>query len=164
MARRRAASALRAAPERLVLAPRPGAPASDRPPVRIFLGSEPAQERAERVFVWSIERGRDPGRRYEIYVMKDLAGFRARGWTTGFTNYRFAIPHFAASFAQRAAGERRPSGVGHAIYIDVDQIYRVDPGLLFDSELDDCGYRSVSPGDTSVMLLDCDRMHAHWTL
>jgi mitochondrial fission protein ELM1 len=139
-----------AAPERIVLAPRSGAPASDRPPVRIFLGSEPAQWRAERVFVWSIERVRDPARRYEIHVMKQLAGFRARGWTTGFTNYRFAIPDFAGS--------------GRAIYNDVDQVYRADPALLFDSELGDCGYRSVAPDDTSVMLLDCDRMREHWNL
>jgi uncharacterized protein len=141
---------MRAAPECLVLAPRSGAPRSDRPPVRIFLGSEPAQQRAERVFVWSIERVRDPGRRYEIHVMKQLAGFRTRGWTTGFTQYRFAIPHFAGS--------------GRAIYNDTDQIYRCDPGLLFDAELGACGYRSTSPDDTSVMLLDCDRMRAHWTL
>jgi len=138
------------APECLVLAPRPGAPPSDRPPVRIFLGSEPAQWRAERVFVWSIERVRDPGRRYEIYVMKELAGFSARRWTTGFTQYRFAIPHFARS--------------GRAIYNDTDQIYRADPALLFDAELGSCGYLSVAPDDTSVMLLDCDRMLGHWTL
>ncbi len=148
--RSRAAGATRAAPECLVLAPRSGAPASDRPPVRIFLGSEPAQWRAERVFVWSIERVRDPGRRYEIHVMKQLAGFSARRWTTGFTQYRFAIPHFAGS--------------GRAIYNDTDQIYRADPALLFDAELGGCGYRSVAPDDTSVMLLDCDRMRGHWTL
>jgi mitochondrial fission protein ELM1 len=141
---------MRAVPECLVLAPRPGAPASDRPPVRIFLGSEGAQWRAERVFVWSIERVRDPGRRYEIHVMKDLAGFDPRGWTTGFTLYRFAIPEF--------------SGSGRAIYNDVDQVYLRDPGELFDAELGDCGYRSVHPVDTSVMLIDCDRMREHWTL
>ena len=141
---------MRTAPECLVLAPRPGAPRSDRPPVRIFLGSERAQWRAERVFVWSIERVRDPGRRYEIYVMKDLAGFSARRWTTGFTQYRFAIPDLV--------------GPGRAIYNDTDQIYRVDPALLFDLDLGACGYRSVAPDDTSVMLLDCDRMREHWTL
>ena len=141
---------MRDTPECIVLAPRPGAVPSDRPPVRIFLGSESAQRRAERVFVWSIERARDPGRRYEIHVMKQLAGFSARGWTTGFTQYRFAIPDFAGS--------------GRAIYNDTDQIYRVDPALLFDAELGACGYRSVAPDDTSVMLLDCDRMREHWTL
>jgi hypothetical protein len=170
--------AARVSPECIVLAPRSGAAPSDRPPVRIFLGSEPAQARAERVFVWSIERVRDPGRRYEIHVMKELAGFRSRGWTTGFTNYRFAIPHFAASLAQRAqasrsepqaseghrVGERRPSGSGRAIYNDTDQIYRADPALLFDLPLDGCGYRSIARDDTSVMLLDCDRMAEHWTI
>ena len=89
---------------------REGAAASGYPPVRIFLGSEPAQHRAERVFLWSIERVRDPGRVYEIWLMKRLRGFRSAGWTTGFTNYRFAIPHFAG-------------GAGRAIYNDVDQIY-----------------------------------------
>ncbi|HKA14010.1 MAG TPA: ELM1/GtrOC1 family putative glycosyltransferase [Myxococcota bacterium] len=163
MARSRDPGAARSAPECLVLAPRPGAPLSESPPVRIFLGSEPAQARAERVFVWSIERVRDPGRRYEIHVMKQLAGFDPRRWTTGFTQYRFAIPDFAASFAPRAAGER-PSGSGRAIYNDVDQIYLCDPAQLFDAEFDGCGYRSVDPGDTSVMLIDCDRMRAHWSL
>ena len=70
----RGVSAPRAEPECIVLAARPGATASPLPPVRIFLGSEPAQWRAERVFIWSVERVRDPRRRYEIYVMKDLAG------------------------------------------------------------------------------------------
>jgi hypothetical protein len=74
----------REAPEILVLPPRPGAVSSAAAPVRIFLGTEPAQHRAERVFVWSIERLRDPGRRYEIHLMKSLTGFRTTGWTTGF--------------------------------------------------------------------------------
>jgi mitochondrial fission protein ELM1 len=118
--------------------------------VRIFLGTEPAQHRAERVFVWSIEKLRDPSRVYEIHLMKGLAGFDRRGWTTGFTNYRFAIPHF---------GER-----GRAIYNDVDQIYLADPALLFDLELGSHGYRAVAADDTSVMLLDCERMARVWTL
>src|SRR5688500_14293895 len=111
--------AARVSPERLVHPPRPGAPPRDPPPLCIFLGGEHAQARAQRVFVWSIERVRDPGRGYESHVMKELAGFRTFGWTAGFTNYRFAIPHFAASLAQRAGGERRPSGLGRAIYNDV---------------------------------------------
>jgi len=117
--------------------------------VRIFLGSEPAQHRAERVFLWSIERVRDPGRRYEIHVMKELRGFEARGWTTGFTNYRFAIPHYAG-------------GRGRALYNDVDQVYLADPALLFDLDLAEHGYRSVAPDDTSVMLLDCEHMAPVW--
>ena len=75
-----------------------------------FLGTEPAQYRAERVFFWSIEQVRDPSRIYEIYLMKDLVGFDRRRWLTGFTNYRLAIPDFAGGF-------------GRAIYNDVDQVY-----------------------------------------
>lgn len=149
--RYREEAGMRETPERVVLGVRPGATPSERPPVRIFLGTEPGQARAERVFFWSIEQVRDPGRVYEIYLMKDLAGFRRRFWLTGFTNYRFAIPHFAG-------------GRGRAIYNDVDQIYLADPALLFDTEMNGHGFLSVLDTDTSVMLIDCGRMIGIWTL
>ena len=88
---------------------RPRAP-STLPPVRIFLGTEEAQYRAERIFFWSIEKFRDPARTYEIHLMNNVAGFDRKGWRTGFTKYRFAIPDFAGR-------------QGKAIYNDVDQIY-----------------------------------------
>ncbi len=145
---------VRARPERLVLGPREGAAASAKPPVRIFLGTEQAQHRAERIFIWSIEQVRDPSRVYEIHLMKDLAGFNRFGWLTGFTNYRFAIPYFAG------AG-------GRAIYNDVDQIYLSDPAELFDTDMDGHGVLAIAPGgriDTSVMLIDCARMAGVWPL
>lgn len=135
----------------VVLGVRDGATPSPKPPVRIFVGSQPAQYRAERVFFWSIEQVRNPGRVYEIYLMKDLVGFDRRGWLTGFTNYRFAIPHFAG-------------GVGKVIYNDVDQIYLADPGELFDADLSGHGFLALSDRDTSVMLIDCARMASVWTL
>lgn len=135
--------------DRVVLPVRPGVAASSAPRVRIFLGTEPAQYRAERIFLWSIEQVRDPGRVYEIVLMRDLPGFDRRGWTTSFTNYRFAVPHLS-------------SGQGRAIYNDVDQVYLRDPGELFDLDLEGCGYLAVSDSDTSVMLLDCARMDAVW--
>jgi mitochondrial fission protein ELM1 len=137
--------------ERIVLTALPGAVRSSKPPVRIFLGTESAQYRAERVFLWSIEQVRDPGRSYEIVLMRDLPGFDRRRWTTSFTNYRFAVPHLAG-------------GEGRAIYNDEDQIYLSDPGELFDLDLDGHGYLSVSDSDTSVMLLDCARMAEVWPL
>lgn len=149
--RYREEAGMREMPERVVLGVRPGATPAGKPPVRIFLGTEPGQARAERVFFWSIEQVRDPGRVYEIYLMKDLAGFRRQFWLTGFTNYRFAIPHFAG-------------GRGRAIYNDVDQIYLADPALLFDTDMDGHGFLSVLDTDTSVMLIDCERMIGIWTL
>jgi len=141
----------RTVPECVVLGVRPDATPSAKPPVRIFLGTEASQFRPERVFVWSIEQVRDPGREYQIFLMKELAGFDRRRWTTGFTNYRFAIPHFAG-------------GVGRAIYNDEDQIYLTDPGELFDLEMGDRGFLAISETESSVMLVDCARMAEVWPI
>ncbi|MFQ5659633.1 MAG: ELM1/GtrOC1 family putative glycosyltransferase [Gammaproteobacteria bacterium] len=138
-------------PECLVLPVADGTDPSGKPPVRIFLGTELAQYRAERIFIWSIERVRDPSRVYEIYLMKELEGFDRRRWLTGFTNYRFAIPDFAGR-------------QGRAIYNDVDQIYLSDPALLFDTSMSGHGYLSINDNDTSVMLIDCARMAEVWNL
>lgn len=137
--------------ECVVLPARPGAPLSDRPPVEIFLGTEPAQYRANRVLGWSIEKVRDPGREVRIYLMSELDGFDRRGWTTGFTNFRFAIPAYQ-------------EGRGRAIYNDEDQIYLTDPGELFDLDLGDAAHLSISDTESSVMLIDCERMSKVWTL
>lgn len=142
---------MRTQPECVVLGVRDGVAPSLKPPVRIFVGTEPAQYRAERVFFRSIAQVRDPSRVYEIYLMKELAGFDPRGWLTGFTNYRFAIPHFAG-------------GAGRAIYDDVDQTYLADPGELFDIDLSGHGFLALLDRDTSVMLIDCARMVSVWTL
>jgi len=137
--------------ERIIFGVVPGAAPCGRAPVRIFVGSEAAQHRAERVLLWSIARARNPGRVYEIHLLRNLEGFRTRGWRTGFTNYRFAVPHLAG-------------GVGRALYNDVDQVYLADPAELFDSELHGAGCAARSPHDTSVMLLDCVRTARMWTL
>lgn len=156
---RRPAPASRTKPELVLLDVAPGVAPNGKPPVRIFLGTEPAQHRAERVFVWSVEKARDPARVYEIHLMKDLMGFNRWWWTTGFTNYRLAIPHLAGSS-------------GRAIYNDVDQIYLGDPGELFDLDMQGHGFLAIAatgrtggtPFDSSVMLIDCARMSAIWTL
>ncbi len=138
-------------PERIVLPVRPGLAASDQPPVRIFVGTEREQDRAERVFIFSIEQVRDPARVYEIYLMKEIADFDRSRWLTGFTNYRFAIPHWAGAS-------------GRAIYNDVDQIYLGDPAEMFDLDMDGHGFLSITARDTSVMLIDCAKMAAIWPL
>ncbi len=145
------AAQVRAEPDVVVLPVRAGHSPCNKPPVRIYLGTETAQYKAERVFIWSIEEVRDPTRVYEIYLMKHLRGFRSRFWLTGFTNYRFAIPHFAGKS-------------GRAIYNDVDQIYLKDPAELFDLEMDEHAYLAIDAGDTSVALFDCERMSKIWTL
>lgn len=119
------------------------------PTVVIALGSETAQLRAERVFLYSILKHRDPRRTYVIHVLRDLPGFAGHQWRTGFTNYRFAIPSLVA---------------GKAIYNDVDQIYLDDPAKLFDLPLGEAGFLALSADDTAVMLLDSERMRPFWNL
>ena len=54
---------LRERPECVVLDAEPGVEPSGKDPVRVFVGTEPGQQRAERVFVWSIQQVRDRSRR-----------------------------------------------------------------------------------------------------
>jgi hypothetical protein len=139
----------RGEPELVALDPLPGVAPSPKPPVRIYLGTEAAQHRAERVFVWSILQARDPARRYEIYLMRDLKGFDRDRWKTGFTNYRYAIPFLAGK-------------TGRAIYNDVDQIYLGDPAELFDIDMQGAGQMCIAERETAVMLLDCEKMAQVW--
>ena len=141
---------VRSKPECVRFDVEPGVTPSPKPPVRIFLGTEPEQHRAERVFLWSILKVRDPARVYETYLMSELSGFDRSDWKTGFSRYRFAIPAFAGQ-------------TGRAIYNDVDQIYLTDPGELFDLEMGDRAYLSITRRETSVMLLDCEKLGSLWT-
>lgn len=138
-------------PEVVVLNVEAGVEPTDKPPVRIFLGTEPAQHRAERVFVWSVMKHRDPARVYEIHLMSNLKGVDRSGWKTGFTNYRYLIPHLAGNS-------------GRAIYNDVDQIYLSDPAELFDMDMGDAGVAAISVKENSVMLIDCEKMADKWTV
>ncbi len=139
--------ALEIMPECIVLEPQT-AP-SPLPTVRIYLGTERGQFRAERVFLWSVMKHRDPARRYEIHLLRELAGFQRGAWLTGFTNYRFLVPELTG-FS------------GRAIYNDTDQIYLRDPAELFDLDMGDAGFLSINDRDTSVMLIDCERMAEVW--
>ena len=56
---RRRPLGLRAVPEVVVLEPIAGVAPSDKPTVRIFMGTEPHQHRAERILIWSITQTRD---------------------------------------------------------------------------------------------------------
>ena len=136
-------------PEVLAFGAVADSPATLEPPVRIFIGTEPSQFRAESVLIWSILQVRDPGRAYEIHLMRNLEGYDRRGWKTGFTRYRYAIPAMTG-------------GVGRAIYNDADQIYLADPAELYDLEMGETGMLARTQRETSVMLIDCEKMLAIW--
>lgn len=136
-------------PVSVKLPPVAGVTPNEKPTVHIFLGTEPEQYRAERIFVWSVVKNRDPARAYEIHLMKDLAGFDRNNWWTGFTSYRYAIPDLAGR-------------TGRAIYNDVDQIYFADPGDLFDLDMKGAAALAISDEESSVMLIDCARLATVW--
>ncbi|HEY2772647.1 MAG TPA: ELM1/GtrOC1 family putative glycosyltransferase [Candidatus Binatia bacterium] len=144
------AAGVRDLPQKIVLPARPDSAPSDKPPVRIYVGTEAGQYRAERVFIYSVDKVRDLSRDYEIHLMKDVRGYDRRWWLTGFTNYRFAIAEWAGP-------------TGRAIYNDVDQVWLSDPAELFDSDMHGKGFLAISPDDTAVMLIDCERMRTLWT-
>ena len=123
----------------------------DKPPVRIFVGTEPLQHRAERVFLFALLKVRNPRREYQVHLMKDLTGFSRDGWKTAFKTYRYAVPSLA--------GNR-----GRAIYNDVDQVYLHDPAECFDLEMGGKGVLCIDDRDSSVMLIDCEMMANVWTL
>lgn len=141
----------RAQPPVVVFEAKSGSPEAALPAVRIFLGSEPLQYKAERVFLFSVAKHRNPGRRYEVYLMKDLDGYDREKWATGFTKYRFAIPYMAG-------------GTGRAIYNDVDQIYLGDPAELFDRDMEGAGLLAIDQKETSVMLMDCEKLAKIWEI
>ena len=88
-------------------------------PIRIFIGSEPMQLRAEKVLEYSIRANTRTA--VDITMMRNgLPGFDY--WhqpknPTGFTLFRFAIPHLC-DFR------------GHAIYMDCDQLVLGDVAEL----------------------------------
>ena len=141
----------RETPIMISLEPKPGSNISNKPPVRIYVGSESSLYRAERLFVWSILQVRDPGRRYEIYLMKDLAGFQRRGWSRSYSGYRYAIPGFV-------------NGQGRAIYNDVTQVYFNDPADLFDSDINGSALISMNRQGSNVLLLECGKLGEIWLL
>src|SRR5262245_65915431 len=87
-------AATRERPSVVTLEARPGTVPSGKAPVRIFLGTQDEQWRAERIFFYSIERVREPARVYEIHVMKGSDGYPRKEWLAGFRHYRLCLREY----------------------------------------------------------------------
>lgn len=128
----------RPAPVVVRFEPEDGDAPSSRPCVRIYVGTESAHYRAERVFLWSLSCTRDRSRRYEVTLLKDLASVDRSGWETGYERYRELVPGLA--------------GAGRAIYCDVSRLWTADPAELFDAEMN--GAAVLEAGDLALLDLD----------
>ncbi|PWE34151.1 hypothetical protein DDZ14_00055 [Maritimibacter sp. 55A14] len=116
-------------------------------PVRIFLGTTPAEWRALRVLFWSIRALRDPARSYELHVMANLARFPRRRWRTAYQGYRAAVPALAG-------------GAGRAIYCETGTVFLEDPARLLDLDMGGAGWLAAPDG--RLALLDCATLAPLW--
>ncbi|MEZ5932251.1 MAG: hypothetical protein R3F54_09910 [Alphaproteobacteria bacterium] len=121
------------------------------PPVRIFVGSDSADWRAERALVWSVLQQRNPKRSYDLYLLKELKGVDREGWPSPYAGYRFAVPGFAG-------------GQGRALYLEVGRAFVADPAGLFDLDLGDAALLDDPADPTAPVIMDCARLAARWPI
>lgn len=129
--------------------------------IKIFIASEPGNEKAEQTLDWSI-RNTTSGP-FEITWMTDALpewqdwnrGREGRkqnsgvGWKTNFSCFRWAIPELCGF-------------QGRAIYLDVDQLLIKDIRQMWKLPMNDAAYLSIRPERTDVMLMDCSKFNAPW--
>ncbi len=121
-------------------------------PIRIFIGTEPAQWLATEVLKRSILTRTKAKVEFEDLIGIDL-GLRLKMYT-GFSFYRFAIPE--------KCGYK-----GRGIYLDADMVVLGDIADLNSMEMNDypalARIRDPQTAFTSVMLMDCDKLK-HWKI
>jgi len=116
--------------------------------MKIFIGSEPSQIRAERALVKSIERTSPDA---EVIVMRAGEGIW-KGFpktATGFTLFRWCIPE-VCNFE------------GFAIYLDCDMLVMRDIAQLYEYRRHMCWVQNVQPQGDCVSVIDCSAMPNGW--
>lgn len=132
-------------------------------PIKIFVGSEIGNEKAEKALHWSIiNTSTVPVEinwmddRYEGSVWEGWnKGRDSRdqntgvGWKTNFSCFRWAIPELCGF-------------KGKAIYLDVDQIVLKDIKQMWELPLKNYAALAIRPERTDVMLIDCEKFSGDW--
>lgn len=132
--------------------------------IRIYIGTEPGNEKAEKALHWSIiESSTVP---IDLYWMSDKytgsiwQNWNKRrntreintdkGWKTNFSSFRWVIPQ-ACNFT------------GKAIYLDVDQIVLKDIKQMWNLPLNEHWVLAITQKRTDVMLMNCEKFkHEEW--
>jgi len=129
--------------------------------IKIFIASEPGNEKAEQTLEWSI-RNTTSGP-FEITWMTDALdswkGWNTgrdnrnqnsgKGWKTNFSCFRWAIPELC-NFS------------GRAIYLDVDQLVLKDIREMWELDLRGANCLTIRPERTDVMIMDCSKFNQPW--
>tara|TARA_Y100001933_G_scaffold259679_3_gene310111 strand:- start:1504 stop:2151 length:648 start_codon:yes stop_codon:yes gene_type:complete len=125
-------------------------------PIRIFIGTDIHNVKAEQALIYSIRR--NTTREVEIHLMdqtrnrgEEWQGWQNTGaWATCFSCFRWAIPA-ACRFE------------GRAIYLDSDQLVLGDIGELFDIDMEGKAFATSPSRESSVAVFDCQKF-AGWEM
>lgn len=132
-------------------------------PIKVFVGSEPGNEKAEKALHWSIINTSTVP--VEINWMNDIyngsvwEGWNkgrdhrkqdsGEGWKTNFSAFRWAIPELCGF-------------KGKAIYLDVDQIVLKDIKQMWELPTESYAALAITPIRTDVMLMNCEKFGGDW--
>lgn len=116
--------------------------------MKIFIGSDPSQDRPERALIKSIEQTSQDA---EIVVMRAGEGIW-KGFpktATGFTLFRWCIPELMGF-------------QGFAIYLDCDMLVMRDIAELFEYRRHGCWVQNGQSQGDCVSVIDCSAMPKGW--
>ena len=132
-------------------------------PIKLFVGSEIGNEKAEKALHWSIINTSTVP--VEINWMNDIysgsvwEGWNkgrdhrkqdsGDGWKTNFSAFRWAIPELCGF-------------KGKAIYLDVDQIVLKDMKQMWELSTEPYAALAINPVRTDVMLINCEKFSEDW--
>lgn len=136
---------------------------NNQSPIRIFVGSEPGNIKAEKALHWSIiHTSTSP---VELNWMTDIYpgsvwdGWNkgrdhrkqdsGEGWKTNFSVFRWVIPELCGF-------------QGRGIYLDVDQILTKDIKQMWELPMNDKMVLAISVERTDVMLMDAEKFNVDW--
>ena len=132
-------------------------------PIKLFVGSEIGNEKAEKALHWSIINTSTVP--IEINWMSDMYNgsvwegwnkgrdhrkqFSGEGWKTNFSAFRWAIPELCGF-------------KGKAIYLDVDQILLKYIKQIWELSKESYADLAITPARTDVMLINCEKFSKDW--
>jgi len=126
--------------------------------IRIFVGTDERQEKADRVLEYTIRK--HASLPVEITWMRAGEGMWSKwkyspdipdsgGWHTKFTCFRYAIPELC-------------NFKGKAIYLDSDMVVLGDIAEIWSTPLSRGPWHCLSRKRTDVSVIDCARMKQSW--
>jgi hypothetical protein len=132
-------------------------------PIKIFVGSEPGNVKAEKALHWSIINTStvpvELNWMTDIYPGSVWDGWNkgrdhrkqdsGEGWKTNFSAFRWAIPELCGF-------------KGRGIYLDVDQILIKDIKQMWELPMYEKMVLSITVERTDVMLMDAEKFNVDW--